>query len=178
MLGDDLVAQKRFKDAREAYRLGLKAEPKNVGLERKYAETVLKGGSAMSIDEQMRMNLSDSPFLNPDDQVASAKSATILNLFAPGLGQLVTGKTVTGLLILGTWLICVFFIFLMKADLQNMISSVFGKGGKSGSGMVLFPMMVALAVHIGALMNSASRAKAPARIHVDRPTPPVNLPFD
>jgi tetratricopeptide (TPR) repeat protein len=180
LLGDDLAARKRFKEAREAYRIGLKADPKNVGLERKYAETVLKGGGAMSIDEQMRMNLSDSPFLNPDDQVASAKAATIINLFAPGLGQIVSGRTVTGLLILGCWGLCVFFIFLMKQDLQNLISGVFGRGGKSGSGMVLFPMLGALALHLGALMNSASKAKskAPARIHVDRPTPPVNLPFE
>jgi tetratricopeptide (TPR) repeat protein len=178
MLGDDFKERKRFKEARDAYGKAVKLDPKNVGLETKFAEMVLRGGSTVSVEEMLRMNLSDSPFINPDDQVASASTATFLNLFAPGLGQLVMGRTALGAGILLTWLVCVGFLVFFRSDLGVLFQTVAGRSSKTPTNVVL-PLVIAAMVHLGAILNTASLVKSGGRRpKAEHPVPPVNLPFE
>ncbi len=179
MLGDDLAERKRFREARDAYGTAVKLDPKNVGLETKYAEMVLRGGTNRTADEMLRMGYSDSPFLTPDDHVANANVATILNLFVPGIGQIVMGRTVSGIVILAVWLVCVGFLVAFRQDLGQLFKSMAG-GSSQISGSVIAPLLLGGAVHLGAILNAASIAKAggASRQRVEKPTPPVNLPFE
>ena len=93
-LGDDLVERRQLVQARDVYRQASKLDPKNVGLERKFATTVSTVAMAGSIDDQLRRNLSDSPFANDSEATASLTAATFLSAFFPGLGHAVLGRRV------------------------------------------------------------------------------------
>lgn len=176
-LGDDLLERGQVREARAAYEKAVKLDPKNVGLERKYAETVLRTTSTMSVEDQLRMNLSDSLFLSSQDQVASSTAATILSVLAPGLGHIVVGKTVTGIAILVAWLIDCGWLAVMSKDLYGLFGFALGKSTKPNL-LVLVPIFIAFAIWIGTLKSLSVPRAAAARKRVPRPAPPVDLPFD
>lgn len=181
-LGDDLMDRRQIKDARDAYAKALKLDPKNVGLERKYAELVLRLSGMGSIEDQLRMNLSDSPLLSPGETLASARSATLLSFFVPGAGQFVLGQNTKGAFILGGWLLMVFWIFLLREDLKGLLAMVgipsASGPSRPGSLLVMVPIFAAAALHLASLFMCASLAKAanPAR-RANHPVPPVDKPF-
>lgn len=177
MLGDELVERKRFGEARVVYRKALRISPKNVTLDRKHALMVLRTSSPMSFEAAMRS--ADSPFVAPDDSVASAKAATTLSFFAPGTGQLVLGETNKGFTLLFAWVLCIFVLTLMSQDIQGIVHSLGGQKA-SYSDWVYLPIAAMLLVYIIAVGGCASRIKShwkPAR-STERPVPPENLPFE
>ena len=184
MQGDELAKQNRHKEARAAYKKALRIDPKHIAIERKYAEAVLKSSDNLTIDDQMRMNLSESPFINSGDQIASVKAATLLSVFIPGAGQFVTGETKKGLGIFFGWLFCMFFLILMNDDIKVLLSMA-GVGTRTEgvsqfNAFVLVPMSIAFILHISSIIMiavkvSESEKTQPKKTH---PKPPVDLPFE
>lgn len=174
-LGDDLVERKLMKDARQMYQRALKLDPKNVGLETKYANVVLGTSLSMSVEEQLRLGMSDSLFLTSQDHVASASAATFLSLLLPGLGHIVLGKTLSGIAILSAWLACGFWLLFMAKDLREL-AKTFQHGGGSFNPLVFAPLIVMAIIFIGTV-NSLRIPKSGARSRSNRPAPPFDLPF-
>lgn len=171
-LGDDLASRSRTKEALDCYKRAMELDPKNVGLERKHANLVFNVGTAGSIEEQMRANLSDSPFLTQGDAVASFGTARLITYLFPGLGHLVLGRTAAGLGFLGAWVACLVWAGIILA-------------GSNRNGRLYFtmalapPVVIALFVLLVAVASlGGGRAAARSKSTPARPKPPVDLPFD
>lgn len=197
--GDVLLGDGDSERAISLYRKALAVNPANYALERKLGEVVLRVKSGLSIDDQMRAQLSDSPFLSESDIQAGATPALVYTLFLPGMGHITLARTKKGLALLITWLIAVFMVFLLREDLANMIGAGrtpgAAEGGKpidtsgaeqvlfsirTGTAFVLLPLFTAIIVHLAALIEIAQLAsqKPKQKIEVERPKPPVDLPFE
>jgi hypothetical protein len=127
-LGDDLAERGQVAAALDKYAIALKHDSTNVGLERKYAEMVLRTKSAGSIEDQLRAGLSDSLFLTSTDSIAGLSAARWLSAIVPGVGQLTLGRTAKGLWMLGGWVVCmvltvVFNHDFLRAAMPNRASS-------------------------------------------------------
>jgi len=180
-LGDDLVERKQYKSALDAYKNASALAKGNVGIERKVAVTALKVSGIGSIEDQLRRDLSDSPFLAADDSLASVGVARILSAIIPGSGQIVLGRTGQGITILLLWLICIAGIVVMKNDFSALVRMLFGlKGDHHPNLVVLLPIfgtLVMYFVSLGTMRGGGGgggRPKGP----IDRMPPPVNLPFE
>ncbi|MEZ0324924.1 MAG: tetratricopeptide repeat protein [Fimbriimonas sp.] len=175
VLGDDLVERKQLDQAKKAYKQAWKLDPKNVGLERKYATVVVQMDAMGSIDDQLRMNLSDSPFSEAEAR-ASSTAAIFLSALLPGLGHVVLGRQV-GFLILGAWVLCGIWLTVMRKDLAGLLA--FATGGHTSPNLaVLLPVMLMAGIYLGTLASLKSAKKAHKRKPPDRPQPPVDLPFE
>jgi tetratricopeptide (TPR) repeat protein len=177
-LADDLVERRQKKEAMPIYKKAVALDPKNVGLERKYAMLVLGSAGVLSFEEAMRADWSDSPFLSANDHVASAGAATILTVFLPGLGHIVLGKTVTGVMILSAWVASFLWLTLMKKDLYDLLAKVSGHSTASVNYVVIMPILLLAIIFIGAINSLRTPKRSAGRTKAGRPTPPVNLPFD
>ncbi len=179
-LGDEMVERKQFTKARDLYRDALLIKPKDPVLERKLGDLVLRTGPQRTVDEQLRLGHLDSPFLNPDEAVANARTATFLSFFCPGLGQIVMGKTVAGIVTFVIWALMIVWLLIRKDDVKDLIGFLGQSKVHHGGGItVLVPIGIALIVHVSAIASCASRAKRNGkRSAVDHPTPPMNLPFE
>ncbi|HEY0867779.1 MAG TPA: tetratricopeptide repeat protein [Fimbriimonas sp.] len=177
-LGDDAMERHNYKQARQAYERALKVSPKNIALERKHAESILKAESGLTVEDQLRLGLSGSPFISSEDMKASRKSATILNAFLPGLGQIALGQTTKGAILMAVWILCLVGIVLLRGDFTALMQTTFtGQSDQKPTLLVLLPIFVALIVYVGALADL--KGTEPEGIHkVDHPKPPVNLPFE
>jgi tetratricopeptide (TPR) repeat protein len=178
-LGDDLLERKLSKQARQTYKRALQIDPKNVGLERKYAQTVLQSTTTMSVEDQLRYGMSDSLFITGEDNVAGLTAARMLNAIVPGVGQMVLGKTTKGVILFVAWAILVGMFALWNKDFLTLMFYIRGKGAAPNP-RVLVPMIGMAAVWIASMMDlSGGKSKAVARhSKVERPKPPVDLPFD
>ena len=92
-LGDQLWERSQFTKARAAYKMAHLLEPKNVAYETKWAESLV---GSMGDPLATQMSLAES--------YASAKTATLLSVFFPGLGQLVLGQRGSGIVMLVLWI--------------------------------------------------------------------------
>ena len=179
---DELMDSHRPGEARVIYAKALKIDPKNAGIEKKYAETVLRTSVSLSPEEMLRRGLSDSTLLTGEESLASAKAATVLSLFVPGAGQFVMGQNVVGGVILGGWLVCAFWLFLMRSDLQALLgeAGIHAKGAHIGSAnmIIIIPLLVSSCLHLASIAMAASAVKAQPKRIISRPLPPDNLPFE
>jgi len=176
-LGDDLMERKLTKQARDVYRRASKLDPKNVGVERKYAELVLHGTTLGSVEDMMRYG--DSLFLTGGDNVAGLTAAKFLSVFIPGCGQMVIGRTTKGAVLLGCWIVCVGLFALMNKDFLVLAKYIRGVGG-APNWRVLVPIIAGVSVWFAAMADLFSgQSKTVARhSKVERPKPPVDLPFE
>jgi hypothetical protein len=146
-----------------------------VGLERKYANVVLGTTNTMTIEDQLRYGLSDTP-LRSQEQMASTTAAVFLSIFLPGAGHIVIGKTTTGIVILTAWAISAIWLGLMFKDFLGFLASL--KGGNAHFSVLVFvPLFTMCILFIGALA-SLKGPKTGGRSKVERPVPPVNMKFD
>lgn len=171
-LGDELAAKSRWKDAQALYGRACKLDKTNVALERKYAQAVLKASIPV---EALLMGL-DSPG-SMLEQTANAKLATVWSVILPGLGQIVLGETGKGVGLLVGWITSCSVALLIPNGIKGLISVV-GNGKDSPNMIVLVPLLVAFIIWISAVTDAYSHAKTAKKHTVDRPTPPVNLPFE
>jgi tetratricopeptide (TPR) repeat protein len=177
-LGDDAMARGRYKEARSAYERALKVSAKSVSLERKHAESILKSQSALTIEDQLRLGLNATPFISAEDMKASRKAAVFYNAFIPGVGQLALGQTQKGAIILGIWIACLIGIVLLRGDLSALMRAmVGGQSGQKVTMLVLIPIFIALIDYFVALADLKG-AEVGGVQKVDRPKPPVDLPFE
>lgn len=170
--GDDFAERRHVKEAIECYKRAMALDPKNVGLEKKHAMLVFNVGMAGSLEDQMRANLSDSPFLSGSDHVASYGAAKILTYFFPGLGHLVLGKTVAGFGFLAASLTCWIWlgILVVKANRNGKLIL---------SASLLPPVVIGVIVILVAVASlGGGRAAARTKAKPSHPKPPVDLPFD
>jgi tetratricopeptide (TPR) repeat protein len=175
---DDLMERRQYKDALATYKQALVVDPRNVGLETKYAKTALRlSGSGLSFDQQLRAGLNDSLVLTGDDAVASVVSARFLNAFAPGVGHMVLGRFWTGVSILICYMIAVGWIVLMRNDVSGIVQMVAGKSAHPNL-VVLIPLFVAIVIWMGTQAALSSGDRSHARVKMERPKPPVDLPFE
>lgn len=168
-LGDDFAERGRVKEALDCYKRALAVDPKNVGIDRKHAMLVFRVGNAGSIEDQLRANLSESPFLNRDDAVASYPIAKMLSFFFPGLGHIVLGRPGLGFGLLGTWVACLVWI--------GVVQIAAGGQGKLNNG-VWPPILIAVIVLVIAVATLGSDKAAARKSAPSRPRPPVDLPFE
>jgi tetratricopeptide (TPR) repeat protein len=176
IVGDDAMERRNLQKARLAYERAAKLDPNNVGLERKFARLVMNQSPGLTIEEQLRLGYADSALLAPTDSIADLRVARILNVFLPGLGQIVLGQTRKGLIFLVLWLACVMAIVILRADLQELLRTLAGRPGRPTM-IVLVPIFGVFITTIASLAG-LSGAGGSSRKHVDRPRPPVNLPFE
>lgn len=167
LIGDDYAARKQQAKAMAAYRRASQIDPRNVQVERKLASMAL----ALDGTVATRMNLDESAI-----PMASHRAALLLSLFLPGLGHIVVGQKSKGWIILGAWCVFLAWNILMGADIAKLGSVVIG--GKSQPNMiVIVPILGMLITFIYALADF-KKPKEFERQAVDRPKPPVNLPFE
>lgn len=197
--GDLALLEGNAEAAISSFKRALEVNPANYALERKLGEVVLRVKSGLTIDDQMRANLSDSPFLSESDIQAGSTPALVYTLFLPGMGHITLARTKKGLTILTVWLIAVFMVFLLREDLANLIGAGRVPGApdsgkpidtsgaeqvlfsiRTGTAFVLLPLFTAIITHLVALIEIAQMAsqKPKQKIEVERPKPPVNLPFE
>ena len=176
-LGDDLMERKLTKQAREVYKRASKLDPKNVGLERKWAELVIQSAPAMSVEDMIRYG--DSIFLTSGDSVAGLTAAKFLSAFIPGAGQMVIGRTTKGAILLAAWIVCLGLFALWNRDFL-MLSKFLRGAGPAPNWRVLVPIIAMASVWFTAMADLFSRqAKTVARSgKIDHPKPPVDLPFE
>ncbi len=168
-LGDDLVERQQWAAAHEAYRNAHRADPKNPNIERKFASLAATSSVGMSFEDQMRMSMSDSAFLRPEDALASPKIATILAFFIPGAGQFVLGHTKKGFVVFLTWVVSV-SLFFGVPYLVHLKGSL--------PVWAYLPLAVAAGAWVTGIADTTSMSKAVERKAVNRPMPPSNLPFE
>lgn len=113
-LGDEYRERGEMKNARDAYHLAHRAEPSNLAIDRKYAESVLRANRTVNVEDALKSGSIDSLLLSQDQSVARPGAAATLSFFLPGTGQLVRGKNVLGGIILGGWLIMFICEFTFK----------------------------------------------------------------
>lgn len=178
-LGDDLLAQNNVGEARLAYYKAHRMAPKNVQIERKYAEVVFKASASKGWQTQMMMEA---------EVVENAKRAAAVSAFVPGAGQIVLGDQVKGGIMVAIWLLGVFGITIY-------VRSVAGAHTRP-SILVVFLLMVFIANYVYAIVDCLNRAKGKGetaglmayvnagegttvkRDKKERPIPPENLPFE
>lgn len=176
-LGDEMYERKRFGEARAAYLLAHRIAPSNAGIERKYAQMVLRTSLGMSAENALAGG--DPLFLRPDETLASPKTANILNLFIPGVGQLALGETRKGLWLVGAYLASVLLTILFK-DLPFFLIHNPDPKAPHISGLILFPLFAIVVIYGIAFAGTQGKVSShwqPNR-HTDRPVPPANLPFE
>ncbi len=175
-LGDDFAERRRVKKALECYKRAMALDPKNVGLEKKHANLVFNVGTAGTIEQQLRAN-SDSFLLTSSDHVANLGVARILSFFVPGSGHILLGRTGMGIGLLATYIACFVWLFLQRKDVSELVKLILG--GRGNFGMGIFPPMIIATLTIFVAVGSLGADRAAARsVKPQRPTPPVNLPFD
>lgn len=175
MLGDDHSERKQIGKALAYYRRAAKLDPKNVNLERKVAMSALGVDATSSPDQQMRSHMSGGL----DDSaipMASRRAALLISLFLPGLGHVVLGKVTKGWITLSVWCVCLAWVILMGGDVAKLGAMIVG--GRSQPNLVVaIPLLVMVVLYIATLVDFKKEPES-ARVPVDHPRPPVNLPFE
>jgi hypothetical protein len=179
-MADDLLERKQTKQARAMLKHAHMLDPKNVGLERKYALVVLKGTATMSIEDQLRYGMNDSLFLTDNDNVAGIVAARFLSALVPGVGQMVIGRTTKGIVLFIGWAICFGLIILWQKDFKALMLMF----SKSQTGAIhpniFIPIAGVVVIWLIAMADLSGGNKSGGARHskVDRPKPPVDLPFE
>lgn len=169
-LGDDLIERMNYPAALEAYRAAHRADPNNAAIERKYASLAMRASGKFSVDEQLRLALSDRPYLAPGEATASPKWAVFLSCIIPGSGQVVLGQTFKGIVIFSLWALSAAAFFLINHLLRNQPRTV--------APWAYFPLALAVVAWLAGVADCSSYAKAVEKRSVSRPEPPVNLPYE
>lgn len=168
--GDEAAENRKHEEAKRLYKLAKSQDILNSSADAKLANLVFRAEAAPAA-AHLKMN----------ESTASAKSAGILTAFVPGLGQIVTGQTVKGIIILVCW---VLLLFLVPSGVKSA-GNLFG--GRSGVDTVaLLGLAASLFLYVIALvdMNAYSKSTAAREKFMgmaekkERPVPPANLPFE
>jgi tetratricopeptide (TPR) repeat protein len=159
-LGDDLAARGMYQLAKDAYAKAKKYDPENVALDRKHGEAVYFSDARAA---GMMLSFQDENF-------ASGSASIWLSLFAPGVGQMVRGKWVKGTIIFAGFLISLAILALMRTgDPKQTQDAKFS---------MLVPLGAAFGFWIWGFLDSQVSAKGVGKRQINRPRPPVDLPFE
>ncbi|MBS1718529.1 MAG: hypothetical protein JSS72_12440 [Armatimonadetes bacterium] len=112
MMGDEFAERLAWPQAKEYYEKALYYNPKSAGLEKKYANVVLRTSAATAMVEAMRAG--ENPLLiAKEDVVTTPKMAAAMSFFVPGTGQLLLGDPVAGGIFMGCWVFSWLLAYLM-----------------------------------------------------------------
>ena len=172
-LGDDLAERSQLGEALKAYRMALRLDPSNVGVERKHAALVAKTSGLGSVEDQLRASLSDSFLPDSSDAMAGGVASVLFTAILPGLGHILVGKIIFGATLLGSWIIGGIWLTIMKSEIPKIFAR-----GQHVNGMVFVPIAIMALTWLVAVQSMTSQTKRRARRTVDRPLPPVDMKFD
>ena len=167
-LGDQLWARSQFSKARSAYKMAHRLEPKNLAYENKWAESLVGAGDPLSLQRGM------------SESYASAKTASMLSIMCPGLGQLVKGETKSGAVMISLWIGGWVWALLTPNGLKG-IPAAFGislSGAEDFNAIVLVPVACVVFTWIWSVTSASSHAKTHKAKDVDRPAPPGEGDFE
>lgn len=168
-LADLLVQDHQPAKAIELYKKALERSPGDKEIETKMANAVLAEAGDFGM-----ANFSEY------ETVASAKTNLVLSIILPGLGQVVSGQTKKGAIMMGSWLICLFLAILVPGGLAGF-AGLFGIGRESFNPMVLLPLFgmgLVFAISWGDMAGQAKKVMPDRKRRVEHPTPPVDKDFE
>lgn len=177
---DLLLLNKDVTNALPILKKARKLDPKNVSIEKKLAEVAMRSSTVGSFDDQMRSNLGDT-FIGDGDMKASPTAATVCSVFLPGLGHFVTGMTTKGIVYVTIWILTVVPFSIMAG---NELKRINGNMHNFNPSMLMIGFgFIAAMDYLVALFECAALGKKGAssnskRPVVERPKPPVDLPFE
>lgn len=154
-LGDEYKEVGETKNAREAYLLAHRADPKDANIERKYAETILRLGSADAIQRALESGNLDSLLLSKGDSYARPGAAAFLSALVPGTGQLVQGKNELGIGLLVSWIILLLITFTLRS---KAVSGIF-RGGIHFEFLTILLLILIFGVQIYSIAECLPRNK-------------------
>lgn len=165
--GEGLLENRLVQEAKQLLERAKGLAPNDPSVERLFARAVL------AVHEGA-WGFPESPGLD----YASAKTATLLSMLVPGLGQLVAGRTSKGLTMLIGWVVCLAWALVVPRGLSGLVAILFGKLESEINLTVLLPLAGVFLFWLVSIydMNAEARRIKPGR-H-DRPKPPVDLPYD
>lgn len=171
-LGDDMMERGLAQPAVDTYAKALTLSNGDPGIERKYAAAIARSKGGLTFEEALQLKAESSLF--DTSEAASNRSAAIISFFLPGVGQIVLGQYGRGIAFLIAWLFFIFFAF-------NVFNRL--KPGDSIGPMVIVPLVAALAIQVGAAWackkdDSEKLSGNLRKGQVERPKPPVDLPFE
>lgn len=168
-IGDECAERGQSRKAREAYARAHELEPTNVPIERKFAEAVFASEAGI---------LGLTP-RSEFEAATSGKMATVLSFMLPGLGQLVTGQTLAGSILLSGYLLGWFLLFLIPNGIPGLLHAVGLAGSRGGefNPAVLLPLLMILGFYFASLLHAGSHAAKYKRLSIKPPTPPVDKEY-
>lgn len=168
-LGDLLMEQRKWTQAKELYQRALKIEPENAGIERKFGECVLNLYTASGM------------FAPTDDTLVGGKAAVWLSLIVPGLGQLASERYSKGSMMLGGWALGWTIAWLIPDGMRGLFNAI-GISGRGGGApfnpVVMLPVGFAVIFHLWSIFDAASKAGPSRPTRIERPVPPVDKDFE
>ncbi len=108
---------------------------------------------------------------------AGAQAATKLNFFLPGLGHWVIDRRKSALIFGIGWISSVVATFLIPDGISGITSTIRGQSGPLNP-LVFFTIVLAFALHIGAVADASRLAKGHTPKKPERMAPPVDKDFE
>ncbi len=173
LLGDEFGEAGQKNKALECYRMAMKLNPGNVALEKKHAYLVF------NLKAKPQTELS-SLSLSAAEVQMNIRGARLRSVLLPGLGQVSLGQLGLGYTLMGIWAVCILWLAIKMPDIEQFLKHLMKPQASQNDISFFFPLVVALGVHlisIGLSSTSSSTSEKSASV-VERPKPPVNLPFD
>lgn len=171
-IGDDHYDKGQLGKAREYYERAFRLDKSNVSVERKFGMTLVQ------TDPIATMMVTDL-----DEPMIGTKVPPLLSAILPGLGQIVSGEVGKGVALLIFYVGSLAWVLSIPNGVQGLLGFVSGKSGQ-GPGQVPFNATVLLPIFMGvvawiiSVSDATMKAKARRFTPVDRPRPPVDLPFE
>lgn len=168
-LSEAALERHNVKEAIRLLTVAKEANPGNVAIEKKHADAVFRQTQGIIFDPTSK---SSSSFEN----AASAKAAVILSMMLPGLGQIVTGRLVTGIAIVTLWVGSLVTLYLI--GFEHFFAAVGLGPSKDAIYATIVPVAVAVLTHLFAILDASAKVKTMDKPKINRPTPPSDLPFE
>jgi len=168
VLGDDAAERRQMKDAVEFYKQAKEADPRNASADKKHADLVFRTQAALA-----------SAGISEFENVASARSASLLSIIVPGLGHMVTGQLGKGIAYTVVWIGAIVWVVLTPNGIQGLVAMVSNRTEPKLNMLIFVPMFLGLVTWLAAMIDMNSRAKLLGRTigKGGGPKPPVDLPF-
>jgi hypothetical protein len=170
ILGDDALERRQMNEALDFYARAMKALPKSISVEKKHADLVF-------VTKARSANLM---MMSEFENVASARSATMLSVMVPGLGHLVTGEVFQGLAYLVVYVGAFVWALLIDGGIQGLVAMVSNRSEPALNGLVFVPLFIMAITWISSVIAMSTRSKMMGRRldKIERPTPPDDKPFE
>ena len=170
VLAEELMARRQWAKARTRLEWGLAVNPNHKQLGQLHADCVF---AILSSDMEFTRPLSEV------ESVASGKTALVLSILVPGLGQIVNGRTKVGGIMLGGYLICWIMLLLLPGGASGILSLMMGgRGASSFNGLALLPLFGSVGMLLWSVVDAQRQSPMNKRPTIERPRPPVDKDFE